>query len=116
MAGAYLVPVSADRAAGRAALVLGKDFSPPTKSHLPHPAAACGFSEVGNAHGKPPFKELTLQPPGPGPCPWCSQIRELWGQHGAPGPLRYLGWCWVESTCSTMGRKHLLQAGTLGDT
>lgn len=49
-----------------------------------------------------------------GPQPWCSHMGDL-GRVGAPSPLRWMGWCWLELLYSTMCMKLLLQASRFGD-
>ena len=78
---------------------------------LPHPSRPLAFlslekqveNNVSRSLGKH-FRVIC-------PCVWLCQLWVLWGSQGSPGPLRYLGWFWLEFMYLTMCMKHLPQVG-----
>ena len=60
MAGAYLVPGSAERAVDMLWFFMIIISLFVTKSSLPHPFLGCGLSEFGKAHGNHPVKEVEI--------------------------------------------------------
>ena len=88
MAGACLVPGSAERAAGRAGVVPGYYFPLPHErpSATPHWSVAfLSLEKHMESNLLFQCKEgLRFHLADPGPCPWCGQSRDLCGQDERP--------------------------------
>lgn len=84
----------------------------PLKRTLTHPAAACGITVWKNTESS---LSVSRRFHLAGPQPWCSHMGDLGRVAGAPSPLRWMAWCWLEFISSTMCMKLLLQASRFGD-